>query len=192
MCWPLPLVVYGFLLAFLVKPLLVNNLEAILIPWLVLLHLLGVILWVAGLLSVTLLLSGVGDTDKNVRDKIIEQAAKLERMLALPGFALAFIFGFILLFGNAFGHSPLKQGWMHMKLTAVLFGLVPIQGLIGARRKKLRTTDNPAALAAKFRNMFFATLVLVLLALFLIETKPTNNPSKVQESWFYDAFGQAK
>jgi uncharacterized membrane protein len=102
----------------------IQTLEAILIPWLVLLHLLGVILWVAGLLSVTLLLSGIGDADKNLRDKVIELAGKLERTLALPGFLLAMVFGFILLFGNALGHSPLRQGWMHMKLTVVLLGLL--------------------------------------------------------------------
>jgi uncharacterized membrane protein len=170
----------------------IQTLEAILIPWLVLLHLLGVILWVAGLLSVTLLLSSIGDADKNLRDKVIELAGKLERTLALPGFLLAMVFGFILLFGNALGHSPLRQGWMHMKLTVVLLGLLPIQGLLGARRKKLRTTDDPAKLAAGFRNMFFATLVLVVLALFLIQTKPANNPTKVQESWFFDALGNTK
>jgi uncharacterized membrane protein len=171
---------------------IIPTLEAILIPWLVLLHLLGVILWVAGLLSVTLLLSGIGDADKNLRDKVIELAGKLERTLALPGFLLAMVFGFILLFGNALGHSPLRQGWMHMKLTVVLFGMVPIQGLLGARRKKLRTTDDPAKLATSFRNMFFATVMLVVLALFLIETKPANNPTKVQESWFFDSLGNAK
>jgi uncharacterized membrane protein len=137
-------------------------------------------------------LSGIGDADKNLRDKVIELAVKLDRTLAGPGFVLAFVFGFILLFGNALGHSPLRQGWMHMKLTVVLFGLVPIQGLLGARRKKLRTTDDPAKLATGFRNMFLATLALTFLALFLIQTKPANNPTKVQASWFFDAFGNAK
>jgi uncharacterized membrane protein len=113
-------------------------------------------------------------------------------MLAGPGFLLAFVFGILLLFGNALGHAPLRQGWMHMKLSVIFLGLVPIQGLLGARRAKLRKGGDTEKLAGGFRIMFGATLLLTLLALFLIQAKPTNKPDRQQESWFFDAMGNAK
>lgn len=154
------------------------------IPSIVLVHILGVILWAGGLLCATLILSGVGDLDKTAVEKVSALVAKVERFLALPGFLLALLTGFVMLLGNALGHAPLKQGWMHMKLTAVFLGMIPIQGLLGAKRKKLRTGGDPAALAKTFRTLFIVTLLLVVVVLALIELKPTNNPLRDQASWF--------
>jgi uncharacterized membrane protein len=142
--------------------------------WAVLLHLLGLVMWVGGLLAVSLMLSRVGGLSKPEVDGVVSSAAAVERTLSLPGFLFALLAGLYLLLAADLSSKPMKQGWMHIKLTLVFLGLVPLQGVLGARRGKLRKGGDPAALAGGFRLLFLLTLLVAAGILFLIKFKPMN------------------
>lgn len=144
------------------------------LSWVLLLHLLGFAMWVGGLLAVTGSLSRAGSLDAPARTGLIEGAARIERWVALPGFLLALGLGLYMLITNATGHTPLRQGWMHIKLTLVLVGMLPVQGLVGARRKKLREGGDAAALGRFFGILFWVVLALAIGILFLVQMKPMN------------------
>ena len=142
--------------------------------WARLLHFLGLFLWVGGLLSVTYMLSRAGTLSKDAIGKLVEVAAGVERAVLLPGFVLAFLSGIYLLVVANLPDAPLKQPWMHIKLTVVFLGLLGVQGALGAKRKALRTGGDPQKLSGTFRMLFVATILLALVVLFLVETHPLN------------------
>lgn len=144
------------------------------LSWIVLLHILGIAMWVGGLLGVTSALSKAGGLDAGNRQGLIEGAARIERWVALPGFLLALSMGLYLLITDGLGHHALKQGWMHIKLTVLLAGLLPVQGLVGARRKKLREGGDAEKLSRFFAMLFWIVLVLAAVILFLVQLKPMN------------------
>lgn len=104
--------------------------------WLAAAHVVGVILWVGGLTAVLALL--------HVHPRVDEAARKLlsavERRLALVmdlGATLAIATGLY----RALDRTPNEfsnGGWLHVKLTAVVFGVLSVHGLARVKIKKYR------------------------------------------------------
>lgn len=115
--------------------------------WLLVGHLIGVILWIAGLTTVYWLLRVHTQAPKEVHDRLI----LMERSLALSmdlaatlaigcGIALALhpeVPGIPNLFVRP--HS----GWFHIKLTIVVLGILSMHGLIRARVGKFSRGHTP-------------------------------------------------
>ena len=103
--------------------------------WLLAAHLLGVILWLGGLFSVYWLLRMHVHAPKDAHDKLV----LMERSIALSmDIAAAVAIGCGIAIAvyphNLFAAKP--TGWLHIKLTAVVLGILPVHGMVRARIKK--------------------------------------------------------
>jgi uncharacterized membrane protein len=103
--------------------------------WIVAAHLLGVVFWMGGLFSIYWLLRIHSHAPKEAHD----QLTLMERSLALMtdiAAAVAIGCGIALIVWpiNLFSVKP--SGWLHLKLTAVVIGVLPVHGMLRARIKK--------------------------------------------------------
>ncbi len=144
--------------------------------WARILHIVGIVLWVGGLLSVSLILSRI--EDKHSIQERSNIAALLERSLSLPGFVLTLVGGLYMLLIQEIPYQPIKQPWMHIKLTLV-FILIGLQGMLGASRKKLRTTEDHAGLRGRFSLVFLLTFAIALASVVLVEARPLDRTNKI-------------
>ena len=105
------------------------------LPWIRAAHILGVMFWVGGLFSVYWLLRIHSHAPKDAH----EQLTLMERSLALMmdiaatvaiGCGIAMIVWPV----NLFSLKP--SGWLHLKLAAVVLGVLPIHGMLRAKIKK--------------------------------------------------------
>ncbi|MFQ5926933.1 MAG: CopD family protein [Terriglobia bacterium] len=88
-------------------------------PWLLVVHVLGIILWMGALLMVTqILATHAGATEVAVRQALTRLEMKLFRGLAHPGAALVVVTGITLIYVNP--HYYLPAGWLHTKLLLVI------------------------------------------------------------------------
>jgi putative membrane protein len=105
--------------------------------WLHGLHIVGVILWVAGLTGVLALLQ----IHPNVEEKSRQQLTMAERRLAMVmdlGATLAIGFGLWM----ALRQHEFKNGaWLHVKLTAVVVGILTVHGMARVKIKRFRKGD---------------------------------------------------
>ncbi len=67
---------------------------------------------------------------------------------------------------------------MHIKLTLV-FVLIGLQGMLGASRKKLRTTENHTALRGRFTLVFVLTFLLAFASVILVTARPLDRTAKI-------------
>ena len=115
-------------------------------PWLLGLHLLGVILWVGGTIAASLV-------SKN-------DALRILKRMANPGMLLAYAFGLSMLIPS-FREVYARAGWMHTKLLLLLV-MSAFTGIMQARLKK---DKNVGALGA-------ATTATALVILLLATVRP--------------------
>ena len=87
--------------------------------WLTALHIIAVIAWMAGLFYLPRLYvyhAQVGpQSPESATFKVMER--RLLRIIMNPAMIAAWVFGLLMLWANPF---LFQQGWMHMKLTAVV------------------------------------------------------------------------
>jgi uncharacterized membrane protein len=111
--------------------------------WLLVGHIVGVILWVAGLSTVFWLLRIHTQSPKDMHEKLV----LMERSLALSmdlAATLAIGCGLGLAFNmtpNAFARPG--GGWFHIKLTIVVLGLLSAHGMIRAKVGKASRGEMP-------------------------------------------------
>jgi uncharacterized membrane protein len=107
--------------------------------WLVAFHVVGVVVWVASLAAVLTLLQ----IHPNVEEKSRAVLTTFERRLALLmdlGATAAIALGLVL----ALRHTPneFKHGaWLHVKLTAVVLGVLSVHGMSRVKIKRFRKGD---------------------------------------------------
>lgn len=103
------------------------------------LHLTGDFLWIAGLVAVLALLQAVPRVDEKSRDALLRVGMRLAIVMDV-GALLAIGFGLYL----ALAHVPSEfknGGWLHIKLTAVVLGVLSTHGIARAKLKKFRKGD---------------------------------------------------
>jgi uncharacterized membrane protein len=98
-------------------------------------HLIGLVVWISGLTTIYWLLRFHDHAPKEVHEKL----TLLERSLALSAdIAAAVTIGC----GLAMTFSPINlfatkgNGWLHVKLTAVVLLVLPVHGILRGRIKK--------------------------------------------------------
>ena len=105
------------------------------LAWLVTAHLLAVMFWIGGMFAVYWLLRIHSHAPKDVH----EQLTLMERSLALMmdiaatvaiGCGIAMIVWPV----NLFSVKP--SGWLHLKLAAVVLGVLPVHGMLRAKIKQ--------------------------------------------------------
>jgi putative membrane protein len=129
------------------------------IPALLVGHVLGLVLWVSGLLVTSMALTRhTQETAAEVRQAF----ARLERIylrgLADPGALLTILAGVSLISTNS--HYYLHAPWLHIKLTFVLF-LIALHGRLAMRTKAFATGRN-AMQRSEARILVIATLLIFL------------------------------
>ena len=135
--------------------------------WIVLFHLIGLVLWVGGLLAVTQVFTvHVQEKSPEARAALGRLEARLLNRLAHPGAALVLIAGPLLLLTNAAYY--LHAGWFHAKLMLVVV-LAGLDWLACRRTRALVTAPAPIqrrqdlVLHIALGSVLVALLMLVLL-----------------------------
>jgi putative membrane protein len=107
--------------------------------WLRAMHLTGDFLWIAGLTAVLGLLQLIPRVEEKSRDALLRVGMRLGIVMDV-GATLAIGMGLWLAFGrtpNAFATG----GWLHVKLTAVVVGVLSTHGIARMKLKKFRKGD---------------------------------------------------
>ena len=112
--------------------------------WLLVGHLIGVVLWIAGLSTVFWILRIHTQSPPAVHDKLILMERSLALVMDLAAM-LAMGCGLALAFGqtpNVFARPG--AGWFHIKLTIVVLGVISMHGMIRAKVGKFSRGESPA------------------------------------------------
>lgn len=140
--------------------------------WLIGTHVVGLILWMGGLITLARLLGHhVSLTSKEAREALIPFESKSYFMAVLPGFLLALISGVLLIVmkGPAVYFAP-GAAWgltFHIKLTLVI-ALIVLDQLVAAKMRKVHREDTGN------RGFFMATHgivgLLMIVIVFMVKT----------------------
>lgn len=125
------------------------------LPWVRAAHVFGFVLWTGGLCALTMLLSSAPGL------VALSRAGKRIAMLADIGAAIAIAAGVAMTLGIE--PSPMSQGWMHVKLTIVVVGLL---GLHGFSRVKLKRAQS--AEGATVSPLWSAAVIAVVAAIIVL------------------------
>jgi putative membrane protein len=107
--------------------------------WAVVLHVVGIVLWIAGIWAGIWLLRAHASVDAVSRPALVGAERKVGASMD-AGATLAIVGGLLLAFGgpiNAFKTG----GWIHLKLTLVVLGVFSVHGLVRGRMRKFRNGD---------------------------------------------------
>ncbi len=132
-------------------------------PVLLGLHVLSLLLWVGGLVSITQLLAGAGSDNDAVRTALARSARGLYRSMASPwmGFALLTGLGMI----GALHGEQFKHGWFHGKFTLALV-MLGVHFVIGARVRRVEAQGMSDADVRWARTLQFVVLSVAAGAVF--------------------------
>lgn len=131
------------------------------LQWLLALHIFGFTMWTGGLIGLANILSSHAGASKEHWPGF----HNLEKKIAIGmdiGALLAMGFGFALLF--SLEPSPMKQPWMHIKLTIVFVALFGMHGFLRVKVRKFR--DGSVGLPPFMAPLLtVATLAVIVLAI---------------------------
>jgi uncharacterized membrane protein len=110
--------------------------------WILAAHLIGVLLWIGGLMSIYWIQRVEAGAPKDGRDQLTAMQRSLAIMMDLAA-ALAIGSGIAMIVDPANMLTMPNMGWLHTKLTLVVLGILPVHGMIRARVKKFSRGENP-------------------------------------------------
>ena len=136
--------------------------------WLASFHIIGLIVWLGGLITLGRLLGHHASLESaEARKSLIDFERKSYFFAVLPGFLVALITGLVLLMTNGGGPANYfgsEGGWgmtFHLKMTLVIV-LIVLDQLVGAKMRKLHSEDQGS------RAFFMATHGIIALIMILI------------------------
>lgn len=107
--------------------------------WLRVVHVVGFVLWIAGLWAGIWLLKAHAQVDAGSRPTLVASERKAGASMD-AGATLAIVAGLVMAFGgpiNAFKTG----GWLHVKLTLIVVGILSVHGLVRVKMRKFRNGD---------------------------------------------------
>ena len=136
--------------------------------WVKAFHIIAVVCWFAALFYLPrLFVYHVQSADQVSRDRFVMMERKLMRGIATPSMIATLILGFWLLY---YFPGYMSYGWMHAKLTLVVF-LVGYHHMCSAYMKKLAKGTNTKS--EKFFRIFNEVPAVLLVAIvILVVVKP--------------------
>jgi len=141
-------------------------LERAMIPWVIVLHVTGVVLWVCGLLGATVaLVQHTQETSVDARASLAQLERRFLRGVADPGAALAILTGITLLTLNPY---YLRAQWLQWKLSFVVL-LIVLHGLIRVRAKQFGVGQ---IVLTRRQALLLAAAVVGVVLLILTATLP--------------------
>jgi len=138
--------------------------------WVKALHIIAVIFWMAGLLYMPRLFvyHSSSKPGGELEAKMIESAAKLQRIIMTPAMIVAVLMGLVLIGYNAANLT--STFWLPIKLILV-FSLVGFHGYLTATRKKFANGERPKS--EKFYRMINEIpSILTIFIVILVIVKP--------------------
>ncbi|HYB60954.1 MAG TPA: CopD family protein [Methylomirabilota bacterium] len=141
-------------------------------PWLLVVHFVGIVMWVGGLMIVTLVFAQhVTETSQEARASLAQLEGKLFKSMAGPGALLALLSGVGLITANA--HYYLHAPWLHLKLSFVLI-LILLHGMAVRRfvalkqEREMPTRGSCILLHVMVSLVFLSVLISVLVGRFYL------------------------
>jgi len=138
--------------------------------WLLTGHLIGVILWVGSMFSVYWLLRLHAQAPKDVHEKL----TLMERSLAMT-MDIAAMLAMVCGLGMAFSHGgthPTSNlfaapgaGWFHIKLTAVVLGVLPVHGMVRGKIAKFGRGQMSTVSQGMWSLLLIAIVVIVVMVI---------------------------
>jgi uncharacterized membrane protein len=131
-------------------------------PWVLAAHLLGVFLWIGGLMAIYWIQRLHAHAPKDVRD----QLTLMERSLALTtdiAATAAIACGIVMLVYPKNMLAYAHMGWMHAKLTVVVLGVLPLHGMMRARVKKFSRGETPRVPQWQWSLLLISVTAIVIL-----------------------------
>ena len=138
--------------------------------WVKAIHIIAVIFWMAGLLYMPRLFVYHSASIKGgeLEAKMIESAAKLQRIIMTPAMIVAVLMGLILVGYNA--ENLISTFWLPVKLILV-FSLVGFHGYLTSTRKKFANGARPKS-EKFFRMINEIPSILTIFIVILVILKP--------------------
>lgn len=131
---------------------------------LVALHVLSLMLWIGSLVSITRVLSSAVGGLEAARPQLASTARRIYRVVASPWMGVAVLSGIgLLAYGLTHGNNYFRQGWFHVKLTAVVV-LLALHFVLGARVRHAESKGLTDDVANGVRLVQLGTLVAATLA----------------------------
>ena len=130
--------------------------------WVLAAHLIGVFLWIGGLMTIYWIQRLHADAPKDVRDRL----TAMERSLALTtdiAAAAAIGTGIAMIVHPINLLSLPDMGWLHAKLAVVVLALLPLHGMMRARVKKFSRGEIPAVPQWQWSLLLIALVAIVIL-----------------------------
>ena len=133
--------------------------------WILALHVVAVISWMAGMLYIwRLYVYHAEETEQVVMDRLQAWERKLLNVITTPAMVVALLSGITMFVLNP---ALLQQPWMHIKLTGVvcMFG---VHGVASKYRRLL--AENPRVKSGKFFRMFneLPTILMIIIVVAVI------------------------
>lgn len=136
--------------------------------WLLTGHLIGVFLWIGGLFTTYWLLRIHAQAPKDVHDKLTLMERSLAMVMDLAA-TLAIGLGLWMALLHDWDHPNTTlfgaphAGWFHIKLTAVVLGVLPVHGIIRAKIGKLSRGQNVTVPQWPWGLLLVAIVVIALM-----------------------------
>jgi putative membrane protein len=134
--------------------------------WMKVLHVVGFVLWIAGLWAGIWLLKAHTSVDASSRPALVGAERKVGASMD-AGATFAMVAGLVLAFAgpiNAFKTG----GWLHVKLTLVVLAVLGIHGMVRVRMRKFRNGDLTA-----LPGWVVPVLLVAVVAIIALGANPT-------------------
>lgn len=140
--------------------------------WYRIAHFIGMTLWLGGIAATLALLTGAGHVAAAHKDAFIAKARRVAVAMDI-GATLALVFGFVMAFTKArWGNQTAftTGGWLHVKLTLVVLGVLLPHIILRGRLARLR--KNPGSDVA-LPAWLFPLVVVASIAIIVVVGYPT-------------------
>lgn len=131
------------------------------LSWVLAGHLIGVVLWIGGLMSVYWLQRVQSHAPTDARDQLTAMQRSLALMMDLAA-TLAIGTGVYMIVSPANMLTMPHMGWLHAKLAIVVLGILSMHGMARARVGKFSRGETPAVPQWQW-SLLLAAIVAILI-----------------------------
>lgn len=131
-------------------------------------HILGLVLWVGGLMNITRMLAFHVQEEAETQKRLHYIENRINKFVTIPGAILSLTAGLFMLMPQM--DVLMKQPWFHAKLTFV-FGLLVVQLIMTSKLAKLKDNQTKQK-AVPFKVMHGLSGLLLIFSLVMIYVRP--------------------
>jgi putative membrane protein len=142
--------------------------------WLVGFHLIGVVLWMGGLMSFSRILGYHSKELPSARPRFTVIEGRLNWLVAVPGALLTLVFGVWLAWEHGMAWFRVAS-WLHYKLTLVL-AVVVVHTLLTVKHHQIRRAHPAAPMSRGLYAALHGIVGLLLIAIVLLATNQPMSP----------------